>query len=309
MSTPKRHHFVPKHILRAFCTASDAEQIAVQDLDTGRSTIQSIERTAAINHYYSVSNHESGDPAVVERVFSDFEGEGAKIIAMLNSGARITQSQRELFAQYIALQILRTPAAEVAMNQEAERLVRLITAKLIASGHPKSDKLRHGLGLLEGGKVQVKTTNEGRVQSMAAGIAAIVPVLLRMGWVAIRPRAEGQFVLSDSPVCTLIPNHKTPLTTQLINPNAITSFPVRPDLCIGLSMAFDSGRITEHYFDRHQVRSFNLARTALAHRYIYGGDPMHLQFLAKRCAFRVKKASETNANESNGPSWVSPAGL
>src|SRR5215208_6127740 len=81
----KRHHYVPKFLLRRFSCEPTAEDPLIWRLDkeSGRTAWASIKNETVIGHYYRLEAPKKLSPTAVEKYFSDVEGAAATAIREL----------------------------------------------------------------------------------------------------------------------------------------------------------------------------------------------------------------------------------
>ncbi|MFF0531622.1 DUF4238 domain-containing protein [Nocardia amikacinitolerans] len=103
----KLHHTVPKFYLRGF--ADEGERIMTVRLPGDRRFTQSINKTAATNHFYSIEGHPDGADAF-EKALSEVERETAPVFRSIADGVwPLPLEQRVRLGYFIALQAVRGP--------------------------------------------------------------------------------------------------------------------------------------------------------------------------------------------------------
>src|ERR1039457_1027689 len=112
-SGPKRHHFVPRFLLRRFAEDVDAKKPTLFRLDTktGANRRCSVDNEAVIGHYYRVSNEIPLPPGLPEKTLGDIETRAVDAIRNLEEQTgQLTPEQRHALATFVVLQRKRTPA-------------------------------------------------------------------------------------------------------------------------------------------------------------------------------------------------------
>src|ERR1017187_6121757 len=132
MNAPRLHHYVPQFYLRRFTDASG--QLWLWDRDRDRVFRTQPNKVAAENNFYwheelAALGH---DPLVMEKQFSQLEGEVAQITGQWLEWLRgmkpmekleVPDINRELVSLYIALQFLRTADARDILAAFADQNV------------------------------------------------------------------------------------------------------------------------------------------------------------------------------------------
>ncbi|MBF6080935.1 DUF4238 domain-containing protein [Nocardia cyriacigeorgica] len=119
----KLHHTVPKFYLRGF--ADHRAWITTVRLPGEKSYTQSIDKSAAINHFYSIDGHPDGSD-VFEKALSELEGTAATVVRAIEAGEwPLSEEQRATFALFLAVQTLRGPDHRRSMEYLAAHIARL----------------------------------------------------------------------------------------------------------------------------------------------------------------------------------------
>jgi len=126
MSGPRRHHYVPKFLLREFSLAPDAKNPVIWKLDkkTGRPTRTPIEGETVVSHFYGLQE-KTGDPSSVERGLSTIEGIAADHIERLLKGGVLSPAERAEAATFFLLQQRRTPRSRQWAVEMMEHALKL----------------------------------------------------------------------------------------------------------------------------------------------------------------------------------------
>jgi hypothetical protein len=205
----KLHHTVPKFYLRGF--ADHREWITTVRLPGDRSYMQSIEKSAAINHFYSIDGHPDGQD-VFEEALSDMEGSAATVLRAIEAGKwPLSEEQRGTLATFMAVQALRGPDHRRSMDYLAAQMTRL---EVEFTGREKVQQWvqkRHGVELDddEAEKVWRQATQPGGPPITLAPIAHIEQIVQSadelLPYISGRPWMLIQFsrrslVTCDSPV-------------------------------------------------------------------------------------------------------------
>ncbi len=177
----ERQHYVPRFYLNSFC--NDAGQLHVYDKTTGRKFVSRPDSVAVEKDFYELPVELTGtsDTRELESALSDVEGDAAAIIrtwvgAIGATEFRIRSAERERFALYIALQLLRT-------REQREILAEFQRRTATAEGSNTPDAVLHNHLLW----------NSDVVQGFADQLADFI-------WIIAQNSSDVQFLTSDHPV-------------------------------------------------------------------------------------------------------------
>jgi hypothetical protein len=216
MNAPKLHHYVPQFYLRRFTDASG--QLWLWDRDRDRVFHTRPERIAAENDFYrhdelAAAGH---DPLVMEKQFSQLEGEAAAITGQWLEWLRemkpmekveIPDINRELVSLYIALQFLRTADARDILAAFAEQEVY---------GKPVSGTEKRLLHL-------EMLWNNGTYRTLAERIKNAT-------WLFGRNTTATPFITSDNPVAFRTGDNSMWLKIGMYSNGTYSVFPMAPDI-------------------------------------------------------------------------------
>jgi hypothetical protein len=220
-SEPKRHHYVPRFLLKRFAEHSDTKRPCVWWLSkaTGANARRSVENEAVIGHYYRISDAADVPAGFPEKVLSDVEGPAAEAIRELDAQPRsLSLEHRQALALFVVLQHKRTPAGREHLRFIDELTHRLLTEvnlnnpeswadAMKATGDFETDEQaeRERLGTLrdfQEGRVIVESTPDREIAGMFLAAPEVSSFLTTdaFSWSLLQPRGQQRFVLGDSPV-------------------------------------------------------------------------------------------------------------
>ncbi|MGY1895503.1 DUF4238 domain-containing protein [Nocardia gipuzkoensis] len=143
----KLHHTVPRFYLRGF--ADQRERITTVRLPGDKRYTQSIDKTAATNHFYSLDGHSDGRDAF-EKALSDMEGDAASVITSIADGVwPLHEKQRTQLGYFLAMQSVRGPDQRRNLGHIAAQGIRLEAQFSGHDGAQRWAKNRFGLDLDE----------------------------------------------------------------------------------------------------------------------------------------------------------------
>ncbi len=216
MNVPKLHHYVPQFYLRRFADASG--QLWLWDRHRDRVFRTSPSGVAAENNFYwheelAALGH---DPLIMEKQFSQLEGEVATITEQWLGWLRemkptekidVPEVNRELVAQYTALQFLRTADARDILSAFAEQKVY---GKLVSEAEKR---LLH-LDMLWNGSI----------------FKALTERIKNATWLFGRNMTATPFITSDNPVAFRRGDNAMWLKIGMYSDGTYSVFPMAPDI-------------------------------------------------------------------------------
>jgi hypothetical protein len=224
MSASKRHHYVPKFLLRQFSLTPDAKNPVIWKLDrkTGRPTRTAVDGEAVVGHFYRLQE-EPGEASAVEKDLAMIEGIAADHIERLLEGRVLSPVDRTEAATFFLLQQRRTPRVRQWTVELMEREAELLAGINITKGE---DKIRefllkeHGavtddevatfqqdlLTAWQEGRIVAEATSEHEVLAMfVAGNEVAEAIASQMTWHVLHSDSPHEFVIADHPVCVYDP--------------------------------------------------------------------------------------------------------
>ncbi len=123
MTTPRKHHYNPRSILRRFSVNDAGTQIYVFDKAAGRSFVNSIEDAGAERDFNTVEAN--GSIISFEPLFDDIDGRLAPLVDRLvleQTVACLDADERRTLALVVAIQLLRTKMPRTSMQLVMEQL-------------------------------------------------------------------------------------------------------------------------------------------------------------------------------------------
>jgi len=227
----KRHHFIPKAYLRAFC--DDSEKVLVYRKDTPDQVLKlDPDNIAHQRYYYSQPRPDGGvDNNALEDVFCEIEAVWPLIVQALRREGDVADQFEDLL-QFMALQRVRVPACRDAIEAQLAAVVKAQMLMLKSAGKLPAEP--EGFeGLLD--QVQVTIDPHHSIHAMVDLITASGAFFRRLGFMAVRNETSVPFLTSDNPVMWFAPDvPDEELQPYVVRPDgpAMLLFPVSPDLLI-----------------------------------------------------------------------------
>lgn len=194
MSEAKLHHYVPRFLLRQF--ASPRGTVAVYDKKTEKTFDASVGRIAAETRFNEYQ--EDGETFSYESTLASIEGRACRVIEGLIASknvARLGNDKRLPLAEFIAVQMVRTPA-----SREYARTMRTILSDFILSGTRSEEERLAALAYIGPAPTpeEEKKYAIGRIEDARA---AFTSILLERKWLLAEPSdSRDRFFISDNPV-------------------------------------------------------------------------------------------------------------
>ncbi len=250
---PKRHHFVPKLLLRRFSDDPTAKNPMLWRLDkmTGRPSKCAVNNEAVIGHFNRLENVPSLDPDAVERDLAMIEGVCKPSLDKAIERQALDVDDFHLITMFSVLQHHRTPRWRQWNVELLEHMERLVTELNISTGAHIREFLETKRGggevtdeavnemraeLLQSirkGRLIVKATSDHEVLGMFVAATDVAKeIAVKMSFACLHS-ATAEFILSDHPVC--IYDRLAPVDRGagwLSSPASEVAFPISRDTCL-----------------------------------------------------------------------------
>lgn len=279
----KRHHFVPKFVLRNFA-ADSAERKRVHQLEVacGDSRLVPVRTAASEDRLYAGRDLNGEYDNRVESFLGLFERFAAPTIAELSRDETPMRDEHVItLSFYFALQLLRTPDALDALGLQEEQgvLDEIAQAAQTAEGWA-AFMASGGLGLpavpdlerqrravkeaISRGMLRTGDRRQHGVNRMVDGFFELGGRIIRSEWVLCHPK-EGRFVLNDRGYFEVAPEE----------PGGFGGwgFPVTPGLCVLINEQSEKGASARRlYASERTVKETNVRILAWSRRHAFGPD-------------------------------------
>lgn len=231
MQQKKRHHYVPKAYLNAFC--DDTGRLLVYRKDNPKAPLHvKPDATQFRRYYYSQPTpNRSVDNNTLEDLFTTIESEWPETVARLHRRENVNARLENIF-QFISLQRARVPAARDAVEAMLAVTVKSTMKAMLAAGELPPPPL--GLEDLPE-RLEVSIDPHRSIHAMVAIMQGMGQLFSRMGLVAVHNATSHAFLTSDNPVIWVDPSlefeRQQPYTIQPDGP-VVMYFPVSPRLLL-----------------------------------------------------------------------------
>jgi hypothetical protein len=231
MQQTKRHHYVPKAYLKAFCDPQG--KLRVYRKDAPAEPLHQVpDATQFRKYYYSQPILDGGqDNNTLEATFSSVESHWPETVAKLHARGNVNDRLENIF-QFIALQRVRVPASRDAAEAVLAQTVKDTMTVMLANG--KLPPPPPGLEDLPKA-VQVAIDPHQSIHSMIAMMEGMGKLFSMVGLAAVHNNTEQTFITSDNPVLWFDPSlpfeEQRPYTIRIGGPVFLV-FPVSPKLAL-----------------------------------------------------------------------------
>lgn len=249
--TPKRHHYVARWHLNGFAPDSYNPRLACYSKRQDRYFTVSAKDAAVIGHHNTWFHDGKADP-IVEKAFAILDARAAEVLPKLERAETLVDTEPNVVATYVAMQLGRVPAAREIFQELIEEIGRAEALAAIEAGAGRDPEEAVAAGLartveeaeeLRQRSVEairnrdVKITMDHVVTASVAALSAelITPIIERMSWLVAYAPPREDFICSDNPVVLMSDEtpHGMPIT--FLTPDLEISMPLsrRSMLVIG----------------------------------------------------------------------------
>jgi hypothetical protein len=290
----KRHHYVPREILRRFSSELYAgnPKLWRLDKDSGRPSEASVNGEAVIGHYYRLEGSLNLPPTHAEETLARIEGEAAEPIRKLVEGEPLNPVERLQMAMFLHVQRQRTPRARQwsAFFQERVATIQMevnLSDPERVREHAKSlgermsddeierwrvqtlEELRAGTLVLEAGQ-------DHEVGGIFAFADLMLPIIAdKLTWISLRAAPGSPFICSDHPLHQYQEGAPADRGVGWLSPGVEVTMPIDQRVCLFLTPGPPIWLMRD--VDADTVRDVNLRTYASAEWAIYGPSQKSVQ--------------------------------
>jgi hypothetical protein len=287
----KRHHYVPRLLLRRFVVDSSAKKLLLYRLDkaTGRVVKRDPINEAVIGHYYRITMHDGAVLDEADKAFDRIETMAAESIQRLEDRSYIGIADDHLIMMLFAASLQRrTPQAREVIRETTDRAAEIHAEQRLSDKSAYHEAMRGQamseqeveaerqrlLKLFREGKIRAEGTPSHEIAFMLVALEDAVNTMFeRLGVTCLRVpiNSKRTFILSDHPVSHYDQLAPTPEAGIgfLSSPVAMTWVPLDPKF--GLLLTPDHpGSWGNVVADDEDIDMVNLLTYAWARDAIYG---------------------------------------
>jgi hypothetical protein len=227
----KRHHFVPKAYLKAFCDAEGKLRVYRKD-NPSKSWHRSPESTGFRDYYYSQPKPDGDtDNNALEDAFCSIESSWPGIVERMQRREYVNDVLKDIFA-FIALQRVRVPASRDATEAKLAVLVKSTLTDMANTGQLPT--LPPGLENVVS-ELVFPIDPHMSIHGMVEDMADVASIYNKVGLCVVHNSTSLPFLTSDNPVIWFDPS----VPEEFQNPYEISEFgpvmllfPVSPTMLI-----------------------------------------------------------------------------
>lgn len=228
----KRHHFVPKAYLKAFCN-EDGRVLVYRKDSPAQARPESPDSTQFRNYYYSQPTPSGErDNNTLEDMFSTIESGWPRTVADLVANKDINERLSNLF-EFMSLQRVRVPAARDAAEGIDAHFVKAQLTLMHQRGQlppaPPGLENLHDL-------VEVSIDPHRSIHAMVDMFNSLGAIYDRIGLAVAHNKTAVPFLTSDNPVIWFDPSvpfeQQLPYSIDLAHGPIVLVFPISPKMAI-----------------------------------------------------------------------------
>lgn len=312
-SDAKRHHFIPRFLLREFAIERDGKHWLSQlELKTGQHRRVTVESAASRHRFYTVRDEDGTTHNQVEGYLALVESHAAPAIKRyLADPVGVKPTDAAMIAHHLALLIARTPAASARMAEAADTAMRLLMSSPLIDAAGFARHYREATGNSEAAAEEVEQLRKRMLEDLRNGTVRfsderlvglqasfqatgdLAQIIFQMPWTLLVAK-DGEFITSDCGGTMFDPQPRYPWTgnSLLSSDHAQTTIPLSPKACLLLTVGLPDGNRRTHDADRMMVDEVNLRTYGWAARHIFGASQQavtDVRHLARKNPSRVPR--------------------
>lgn len=317
-----RHHTVQKQYLAQWVNDPARNQLWVYSIPENKIIERGPDWKGFWRKDFNVLDKEGemADRYIPEKVSAHIDTLGIDVIRRIKpqDGTELQGYDRCYLSFYIALQYIRTPrhreeldkfveaATMKFMREDVDSPEKLnVSKKDLAEAKPRNDAERKSLEraltmtdeqlqkeafeFLHGENMRVKLTNPGHSKSILK-VDRLAREIFEVQWVFLVAPNDTSFITSDNP-CYTVANQPSNTGVGIRSPNAMTFFPLRPDVCIALAPKYKSQQEFFKKLDKSGVREINQATLRNSYGCIVAKDKRHTEYLTEKYDYKNHRTS------------------
>lgn len=198
----KRHHFVPKAYLKAFCDG-DGKVFVYRKDNPNKIIHQNPNNTGFHKYYYSLPAPEGErNNDTLENLFSEVEAKWSPIVERLLQRKDVNGSKEDIFI-FVALQSARVPATRDAVEDFLSKIVKA-EARILDEQGQLVPKAAGSESLVD--KLEVAIDPLQSLVLMPSLLEGFLRILDKMGFVVLHNETDTPFLTCDNPAIWFDPS-------------------------------------------------------------------------------------------------------
>jgi hypothetical protein len=227
----KRHHFIPKAYLNAFCDPKG--RVLVYRKDEPKKALHLVPDATQFRGYYYSQPTPAGaqDNNTLEDLFSTIESQWPETVEKLHRREDANERLENIY-EFMSLQRVRVPASRDLSEAILARTVKDTMQNMLATGKlpPPPASLKDFPN-----QVNVAIDPHQSIHAMVAMLQGMAKLYARLGFAAVHNETKQSFLTSDNPVLwfdPLLPFHEQRPYTANPNGTMFLFFPISPRLAL-----------------------------------------------------------------------------
>lgn len=293
MSTPKRHHYLPRFYLKGF---SKDNMLFVFDRELNKYRKQSPKDTAVKSYYYALKDDEGKKNLEMEAFLSQIEGSAKPIIERLENGETISEEDKKILSIFVSFLMNRVPDFEESVNKMHESIIKKMSNMMFQDEERAEsviDKYEQDTGkkmdvspkeLVDFKKnipVKYKIHRNVSLAAMFEVSLDLAQCFNQMDWRLLHAPHITSFITTDNPFILLPPaNHKSRFYgTGIAMRGTKKIVPLTQSLCL---VMLDRGTLTVHKdIDIEMAKEINLDIACFSDRFVIGREESLVREMVK----------------------------
>lgn len=294
LSGAKEQHYVPRFYLAGFARDNLLWRL---DRRNGKLVSRTPEHTARIPNLYTFQDNQGRRRYDIEVLFNHYETIAAPLILKLAARQQISPIEREQMTAFIALAVLRTPAAieeakvvhagfvktraQIELSDETKTLNWL--RKMRGPGADEAgirEEAASVTQMVRDDSYTLEVDNEFAVGKSLRNFEAVANSIVERDWMVLyAPENSEGFLTTDHPV--VLTSVSSELLRQPLGYGSLHAqvlFPLTHNCA--LVIAGDLGRFGRADIKLEALSQFNRTMASYCYRYLFGRSRTHLQSVA-----------------------------
>jgi hypothetical protein len=283
----KRHHYVPRFHLANFATV-DSQRHIYQYFKDGRSPVRaSVKDVGCEKGFYSLPKPDDEkilDHEIIEKPLAVFDKWGSKAINHLLSKRHLGNGGLEVFCQYVATLVVRTPACYSRAEQMLipdgqeifERIVKYnaefrtnLEAEFVGKGEMTQNEFKSFLDSVANGRASITPTRFAILQCCLTQIEEIANTIRNMNWFYLIPKEQtDEFIISDQPAFYCDPVHNRNSGVGLATSTVELIIPLSKKMC-AIGFRADAAKEAFHEIPSELVNEINRRSMISAENFVF----------------------------------------
>jgi len=270
MADPKRHHYIPRFMLKSFTFESNSTWQYDKNKKANKEPIsrKNIENSALERHLYHIE---------LEKLLSKLETKIAPILLKIQNKSRLTKEEKVVFCFFISILITRTLSSQNQVNKKFNNFTKPLIKKYLESNSTYSEeKLDKIINVLN-----IELTQSGQLQIMIEGAQHYAERFLLMDWIILTAPKGSSFIIGDNPFI-IYPHPTNIFHSGIMQKGSYKFIPLHSEFSLIIADEIDYGNELKYLnISKKEIRSINSDILSHSESYAYGKSKEQLEKLIK----------------------------